>query len=493
MLSECINPEYRDWIHLITESSAEEIEALAFGEVGYAEMCESRLHWNCCPACRHEFPTLPAITEQAGRGYEKVSAGDFPDFRRKFLATKDSLLGSGDDDAYVRLIAKLASAEFDVHDSLRRVLMVRQNLCRGSSIGFDPCGREILSQCRDFVASLEQDVQHFVIASTLCFELLRPMWEKVGLHPRFDPRPQEEIEAEIDAELAALGFKIDSESIGEAVTVTGVGESLEDPLEDLRHAIAESGLEPKVLWEIIEAAARDQMGSREGAESSSLLPSWIRKFEEDFDNFSDSVKATQMAAVHLSERNLRKAADYGPEIAERIGPQVYSRLHDGTKIQLEVAEFLYEVNRQEPRYAHGPAINLALACETELNLRLTCPILKELLGSGKSYYRAEKRPGDKSQPLPLIDKGEIQYKNLTLGRIAYYLGNYPDFGDRARVLEFDPYAISRLASEVKTVRDRAAHYPVCELADVDKVRSLILRSDGLLSLLHPKAADRPDS
>lgn len=86
----------------------------------------------------------------------------------------------------------------------------------------------------------------------------------------------------------------------------------------------------------------------------------------------------------------------------------------------------------------------------------------------------------------MIDKNEIQEKNLTLGRIAYYLEHHPDFGDRARALGFDPSAISRHALEVKTVRDRAAHYPVCELAEVDRVRSLILRSDGIFSLLHPK-------
>jgi hypothetical protein len=43
---------------------------------------------------------------------------------------------------------------------------------------------------------------------------------------------------------------------------------------------------------------------------------WTRKFEDIFDNF-DSIKATQMEQVRLSERNIRKAADYGPEIAAR--------------------------------------------------------------------------------------------------------------------------------------------------------------------------------
>lgn len=239
------------------------------------------------------------------------------------------------------------------------------------------------------------------------------------------------------------------------------------------------------MWETIDAAAKAYVG---GGETNGPDLAWIRKFEENFDSFSDSIKATQMEAIRLSERSIRKAADYGPEIAERIGPHVYSRLHEQTKRQLEVAEFLYEVNRQEPRYGHGPAINLALACETELNLRLTKPILQELVDSGTRHYRAPAKPGEKTQP-PLIDRNEIQYTNMTLGRVGHYLAHHPDFGDRARARGFDPNAISRHALDVVTIRNRAAHDPICELAEVDKVRSLILRSDGILGRLHPETID----
>lgn len=483
MSPECIHPEYRDWIHLIADSSAEEIEALDFGELGYLEMCESRLHWNCCPSCRHEFPTLPAIAEQAGRGYEKLFAADFSIFRDRFLAIRGSLSESSNGDAYVRAIASLAAAEDEIHDGLRRALMVTQNLYVGVPLESDPYKREIMSCCREFVSSLEPEVQRFVIAATLCFELLRPMWEKVGLSPRFDKRTPEQVDAEVDAEVEALLAGEQAEN--------STQEPPRDVVARLRSAITDSALEPRVLWDVIEAAARAHVGSREGAESPSLLPPWIRKFEEDFDNFSESMKATQMVAVRLSERNIRKAADYGPEIAERIGSRIYSRLHDGTKRQLEVAEFLYEANRQEPRYGHGPAINLALACENELNLRLTWPILKELVDSGTRYYRAEKKPGERFQPPPLIDGNQIQEKHITLGRIGYYLGKHPDFGDRARARGFNPDVISRDVLEVKAVRDKAAHQPNCELAEVDKIRSLILRSDGIFSFLHPDAGVNP--
>jgi hypothetical protein len=468
---ECISPDDREYIREIAERSLQEIAALDLG-VSYAEMGDARLHWDCCPACRHDFPGLPAALELAGRGYERGFTLELSGMKDSFLAKEDSLKGDAGDGAFVGVLVELAAAEEDVHASLWRALVVEDHMRQGMRIEFNPDEREILSLCRKFVGSLEPEVQRFVTAATLCFELLRPMWEKVGLPPREDPRSSEEVLRDLNARLAG-----GSEA-----------RPFLDLKERLRKAIAGSGLEPRILWETIDAAARAHVGGREtdGPERA-----WMKKFEENFDNFSDSMKATQMESIRLSERSIRKAADYGPEIAERIGPHVYSQLHEQTKRQLEAAEFLYEVNRQEPRYGHGPAINLALACETELNLQLTWPILNELVGSGRSYYRAEKKPGDNSQPPPLIDRNKIQDRNMTLGRVGYYLRYHTDFGDRARARGFDPIAISRNTSEVVAVRDTAAHHPVCELAEVDKVRSLILRSDGILSLLHPKAPNTP--
>jgi hypothetical protein len=174
----CINPGFRDCIRLITDSSVEEVTALDFGDIGYVEIGESRLHWNCCPACRHEFPKLPAYAEWAGREYAKMFAEELSFCKDQFLAKKQSLLESVGNDAYVRIIADLANAEDDVHQSLRRALQVT-----GHPIDFNPDEQEILSHSREFISSLDSEVQHFVISATLCFELLSPMWEKVGLHP----------------------------------------------------------------------------------------------------------------------------------------------------------------------------------------------------------------------------------------------------------------------------------------------------------------------
>jgi len=199
--------------------------------------------------------------------------------------------------------------------------------------------------------------------------------------------------------------------------------------EYLQKAIADSGLEPKVLWEIIDAAATAHVAGREGAGAQLLLQTWITKFEENFDNFSDSNKATQMEAVHLSEREIRKAADYGPEVAARVGPSLYSQLHEATQQRLNAAEHLYHVNRKEPMYSHGAVLSLAFAYENELKFQLAYPIVNNLANTGVETYPAEGKDGKKPYR-PLIAGAKIQHENMALGSIAWHLGQ-ADFRKRA--------------------------------------------------------------
>jgi len=467
MLYECIFPEMRDRIFEMMGSSIEEIAAFDFG--GPGDIWDTRKHWNCCPACRSEFPSLPGVLEQAGRQMDQVFAASLCAVKDRFLAQKDSLATARSaGNAYPAMIAELVQAEELVHEELVHVLGTATTLYKGEEIEFDPWVRPLLSHCREFISLLEPDVQHFVFASTLSFELLRPMWERVGLPAR--GRTREEVEAEL---ATALATPPDAELNQEPSR---------NLVELLQTAIAESGLEPELLWEMIDAAASASVLGRGAAGSQRFLQTFIRRFEEEFDNFSDSIKATQMQAVRLSERSIRKAADYGPEVAERIG-SLYSLLHDATRQQLNVAEFLYDLNRQEPNYSHGPVISLALAFENELQLRLGWPIVKELIESGVRTYPTKGSDGKK--PLrPLIVEGHIEGKNLALGSVAWYLKNDADFRKRARARGFDPDQISKDAFDVINSRDKAAHRLVCELAEADRLRSLILRPDGILSRLH---------
>jgi hypothetical protein len=478
VLYECIYPEIRDGIREMMEGSIEEIARFELG--GPGDIWDARIHWNCCPACRNEFPSLPAVLEQAGRNMEQVFAASLCLMKDNFLAQKTSLATMGSDgSAYPAIIAALACAEELVHSELHHALGTSTTLYRGTALQFDTWSQPLLSYCRDFISSLEPDVQHFVFASTISFELVRPMWERVGLPPREDPRTPEEIRADLNTKIARQRTGEGAEPTQELVL------SLE---ERLQRAIVGSGLEAKVLWETIDAAASAHVGGLEAAGHEPLLQTWITKFEENFDNFADSMKATQMEAVRLSERSIRKAADYRSEVTARVGPWLYSRLHKETQQQLNAAEYLYELNRQEPRYCHGPVISLALGYENELMLQLGWPIVKKLADSGVETYPAGEKHGQK-QGRPLIAKGQIQEKNMALGSIAWYLRFHADFRNRALALGFDPDAISKDAFEVIKGRDKAAHQLVCELAAADKLRSLILCSDSILGHLHPGTAN----
>jgi hypothetical protein len=465
MRYECINPDDREYI---VELMGMSIQAVA-ANASYNELGEARLHWNCCPACRCEFSSFPVLLEQVGPEVERCFATDLSRLNDDFTVKKYSILQSDNDDAYVTLLVELADAEWEVHQDLRRALVVAQHVYRGIPIEFSPEEREILSLSPNFVASLEPNVRHFVIAATLCFELLRPMWEKVGLAPRFDPRPREQILAELEAKLAAVKAGIKMEQPPQC-----------DEKENLRRAIIESGLEPRVLWEIIESAAAGNTSNRDGAALERLSQIW----RGDFDDFADFMKTGQMEIIRLSERSTRKASEYQPDVVAQLGSSLYSQLNETTQQLLTQAEFQYHLNSDGPNYFHGPVIMLAQAYETELMIRLAWPIARDLVSSGVRAYPVA--PLDrKTSQRQLISEGQIQKKNMSLGSIAWLLRNDVDFREKVRGRGFEVDAIGRDAWAVVPKRDTAAHYPLCERAIAEDLRRLILAPDGILAHLHP--------
>lgn len=151
----------------------------------------------------------------------------------------------------------------------------------------------------------------------------------------------------------------------------------------------------------------------------------------------------QMEIVRLSERSLRKAAEYEPDIVAKIGSPLYSELNEMTQQLLKQAEFQYHVNSQEPNYFHGPTLTMALAYESELDVRVVWPILKELLASGIENYGSPARP--------LIEQKKINERSLTTGTIARYLRKDLEFGKKARGRGFNVEMIAKDAFDVTKV------------------------------------------
>jgi hypothetical protein len=92
---------------------------------------------------------------------------------------------------------------------------------------------------------------------------------------------------------------------------------------------------------------------------------------------------------------------------------------------------------------------------------------------------------------PLIAGAQIQHENMALGSIAWYLRQM-DFRNRTLPWRVDSILAQSPTNDAFGVvrgRNKAAHLPVSELAEVYELRTMILGPDGILSRLHPGTAD----
>jgi hypothetical protein len=147
-----------------------------------------------------------------------------------------------------------------------------------------------------------------------------------------------------------------------------------------------------------------------------------------------------------------------------------------TQQLLQVAEYLYDINKSEPNYCHGPVIMMALAYENELNVRIIGRYIIQILEAGSNTYYCD------NFTKPLIDCGEPQ--TLTLGEMGRCL-RY-DKGLRDLVKRMGYSSVDAIASDagwLTSIRNRAAHQPILERSVADEVRHRMLRSDGMLARL----------
>jgi hypothetical protein len=477
MVPDCIDPEAGGLLREIMNTPVQQNVSDCWGQYDFDALWEARLHWSGCPACRPKFTGVPEFFAQIGAGLENRCRENLFYVKDEFLAQKNRILAEAHDlpSAYPEIIARLAEAQDDVFPSLGHGQEVRCLRVSTNSLAQpEPSllGWELsLSTCREFICSLESDVQLFVFGSALARDLLMPVCEK------------------IEGEYAET--------------------RLYTVYDDLQHrmqmAIANSDLEPYALFQTIELAALAYAVSYGGhlKDSSTTIPQthsshgplalpeeriaiqrdlgeWKREWKQDFDNFEDSVKAGQMELVRLIERNSRSAAAYEPYIAAQLGEPLYSRLHEKTRRAIQLAEYLYNVN-QEPDGFSLTAIRMAQAYENELTLRVIWPFVNELLAAGTKTYKPQ------GATHPLILAGRYPKDNVSLGNLRWYLKYDPPMRTKVSGLGFDPEAISKDVAWVGKVRNEAAHDAACDRALADELRRRILCRDGILSRLHPTA------
>lgn len=346
--------------------------------------------------------------------------------------------------------------------------------------------------CVEFIASLESDVQQFVLAAVLCNELLRPLYRRL-----LQDRLRSEAAAVADDTLPSQTDDLQSRVLPSLLYETHVRIR-----EELRKVVAAIEMYPEVFCKTIDAAAtaylhRAVTGHGSTASPHIALPdtpsqeekqdriALQRVFQEwklEFDDLEDSLKAGQMELVRLLEQNSRPAVAYEPDIAERIGMTLYSRLDGTTRRALQVAEYLYHINQEHDGFC-GAVINLQLAYENELFLRIIKPFVDALQTAGTDSY-----DGQGTSKEPLVIGGKVPPRSITLGNAAWYLRKDPVMRSKVSTLGFDVDRIGKDAVWISSVRNNVAHEFACDRPTADGLRRRILCRDGVLSRLHPAVA-----
>lgn len=223
-------------------------------------------------------------------------------------------------------------------------------------------------------------------------------------------------------------------------------------------------------------------GSSSPKEANTSQPISSDKREQMFDTLTDSLdslKSGQMEIIRLIEHDKRPAAAYERHIAAQLGELLYSRLHQTTQRALQLVEYLYNINREPDGFA-PLAEGMAYAYINELTIRVIWPFVYELQAAGTQTYDAQGKSKE-----PLIRWGKVRKRSMTLGSLAWYLGNDPVMQSKVSERGFDPEAISKDAVWVNEIRNEAAHEWVKDRRLADKLRGRILRPDDILSRLHP--------
>jgi hypothetical protein len=223
----------------------------------------------------------------------------------------------------------------------------------------------------------------------------------------------------------------------------------------------------------------DIEGPRDVASPQSGSHEELQELKRDFDNFADSMKATQMEVLRRIESNNRPAAAYDLDIAEQLGESLYSRLHERTQRALRLAEYHFNIN-QEPDGFSAAVLVMAQGYENELNVRVIGPVVMELLNAGTETYDAQGKA-----TIPLIRRGKYSQGTLTLGNLGWYLREDPTMRDRVSKRGFDVEAISKDVAAVGALRNKPAHDFSCDRTVADALRRRILIPDGVLRRLHP--------
>lgn len=469
------------------EMSAE--ESVEYFSAEPASLKGPRLHWYSCPSCRAASPEAEEIFKSVRQGIEQWAMKYLSEICDKYLIEDDSSRPVDTDrrEFYANKLASLTvhgDSDYQHHESdIQYALCYAIEGLPDFTVRCDSSDessqRIPLLQCAEFILSLEPKAQFLVFASVLCHEMYYQLYREAL-------RKTQPQLIRVDTETGKLSCIENDE--------------YEHPDEggfihaSIKNAIMSSEVPPEIAYEALQAAASDYLRrfkEKVGAASqeeeshggSRRVPSNVAfdELKSDIADSFDSLKASQNEVLRLLDRNGRAASAFEPDLEMQLGT-VYGQLEQKTRRLLQIAEYLYDINKSEPNYFHGPVMMMAAAYENELYVRIVGRYIIQLLNDGTKTYCVE------SSTQPLIDRGCP--RNQTLGNMLWHLKNDRRLREWAQKIGFSSVgAICDDAGLLTGIRNRAAHQPILERSVADEVRHRMLQSDGMLARLFASEAE----
>ncbi len=305
------------------------------------------------------------------------------------------------------------------------------------------------NECFPLIASLPREMQHFVFRSSLIADL----------ENRRAPLDSERIRSEPENSLAGIPLRLDW-------------------FLDVANLAAEAALDrylcehhPQGKLAGLRRAHPSAPTPAEPAAGSSVL---LERIESMLADGIDSLKAGQMETLRQIDHITRQPEEYQAILEDLIGTTLFHRLDEETKRALCHAEHHYRSSRR-PDGVNPAILEYSRGVENELKVLLG--YLEASLKRGRSEFP----PGDRN---PLLKRGKLNEK-LSLGDVVRFIRGERLVRQTLQKYGFKPEAIAAALAEVSEIRNRAAH-PVrekpCTSRDVERLRDLILRPNGVLSL-----------
>jgi hypothetical protein len=423
-------------------------------------------HWKECGSCQSDFPESRSRLISLRRDLEKEVRDRISFLRKSYLAAKYSAEANDNEDTQCEILAHLAATG----DRLEEILW-STNTSEVPFMGFSPILAvnvgsddselsDILAGAMEFFKTLSQEEQEFVAAATGAVELFDRSLTGNGT----DATPEDE---DPDARrLRMYQHVMTDSSLSPAIVRTAL-------------ELGAESIVKEYLQKVATITSRRPSPVSPSAHKEPLAHSGLDEFRRDLlgqlDDFSDSMKATQMELVRLLEER-HERLDPDPYLVEALGIELWSKLSDATKRLLRTSELDY----RSPRTGldeHVSTMLLVQAYETEFLDRIKTPLLKRLLEERQTDFPPQSK-------IKLTENGRPNNRVTSL-QVLHLVGDHPRLQELLRARGFDPIQLLATGRPVMELRNRVVHQDY-RPGDIETARARILvRSGGPFQALIP--------